>query len=113
MKVFNRKWILLVLALGLYATTAHAGTVSGAIVEEVRVTDTGMIEIVVNKTISGSASCAENKNAMALDISDEAGDAVLKIAIAAHLSGKTVKLSGKGTCNRSSSKEDLSWIRLE
>lgn len=100
----------------LYATTAHAdGSVSGATVEQVRVTSSGLIEIVLNKTISGRPSCstAEGGKAMALRTSASGGEAILRMATAAYLSGNTVKVRGTGSCSASSTKEDVDWLRLE
>ncbi|MEL6339472.1 MAG: hypothetical protein AAFQ65_06145 [Myxococcota bacterium] len=94
-----------------FANQALTGTV-----KEVRVDDNARVIIILDPgfTRSGSASCvsADNIDKMTTSVRRDAGEAIVRVATAALLSGKTIVLRGKGTCDDWSGMETAAYVVL-
>lgn len=94
-------------ALGIWGTLAlasttslafGAGSVSSTKISSVNVNVDGTVLIALANGTTGKPSCALDNERMAFQATTDGGKAVLNAVMAAYLAGKTVTITGTGTC---------------
>ena len=111
-----------VLAGLLVATTSDASDTHNTKIVEVRVSigtpSVGVIEMghdAVNPPACASYSTGGGFKGrwLAVNLNTDGGREAMKVAVAAQLSGKNVRVTGSGSCLINSNKEDLSSIYMQ
>lgn len=75
-----------------------AGSVSGTQITSVNVNVDGTVLIALGNPTANKPACALDNERMAFQATTDGGKALLNAVVAANLSGKTVSITGTGTC---------------
>jgi hypothetical protein len=109
------KTLLLVLTVFL-AANAYAGRCANCTVKAVgcsyKYNGVQSCNVITNEVISDKPSCANTDDRMVIDVSKEAGKAMLAVALSAQASGQKVQLYGASVCDVWSSNETANLIYI-
>jgi len=105
---------LIAVSLLLTASLAQAGGAQSGLVSSIHVrAQDGLISFYMSGTASGRATCAANQPYWIIkDETSNTGKQQLAMLMAAKATGKTISVTGLGTCTRWSDGEDVNDIAI-